>query len=250
MKPGTVFARLRRLGQLVPYVEAVPFQVLAIRRYPVKSMGGEALATARLDHRGVTGDRWFAVADGEGRFASGKNTRRFRRRDRVFDYRAGTDPSGVTVSGPAGSWKVGDPALDAELSAATGVPVHVTPEAGVPHQDAGAVSLVGSATLRWCAQRWGVGADARRLRANILFESAEPFIEETWVGHTIQLGAATLRVVGRVERCRMIDIAQDGVSPGGQWLKPLAVERELRLAVYADVTRSGSVAVGDAIRVE
>ncbi len=225
------------------------FQVLTIRRYPVKSMGGETLGTAHFDHRGVTGDRWFAVEDGEGHFASGKSTRRFRRRDCVFDYHAASDPTGVTVTGPTGSWKVGDPALDAELGVALGVPVHVTSEADVPHQDAGAVSLVGSATLRWCAQRWGVDADARRLRANILFESTEPFIEETWVGRTIQLGTATLRVVGRVERCRMIDIAQDGVSPGGRWLKPLAAEREMRLAVYADVTGPGSVAVGDAMQV-
>lgn len=122
--------------------------------------------------------------------------------------------------------------------------------AGVPHQDAGAVSLVGSATLRWCAQRWGVDADARRLRANIVFESAEPFVEETWFGHTIQLGSARLRVVGRVERCRMIDIAQDVVSPAGGWLKPFAVVRDMRLAVYADVTRPGSAAVGDAIQAQ
>lgn len=31
----------------------------------------------------------------------------------------------------------------------------------------------------------------------------------------------------------MIDIAQDGVRSGGQWLKPLVVEREMQLAVYA-----------------
>jgi hypothetical protein len=227
----------------------VPFKVRTIRRYPVKSMGGEALASARFDLRGVTGDRWFAVEDGQGRFASGKNTRRFRRRDRIFEYYAKTDPSAVTVTGPTGSWKVGDPALDADLSAALGVPVQVMPEADVPHQDAGAVSLVGTATLQWCAHRWGIDADARRLRANIVFESKEPFVEETWVGQTVQLGTAVLRVAGRVERCRMIDVAQDGVRPDGRWLKQLAAEREMRLAVYADVTRPGSVAVGDAIQV-
>lgn len=225
----------------------MPFTVLTIYRYPVKSMGGEALEVADIDQRGLTGDRWFAVEDGDGRLASGKDSRRFRRRDPVFDHYATTDPTGVTVTGPDGTWRVGDPALDASLSAVMGAPVRVTPESDVPHQDAGAVSLVGSATLRWCAQRWGIDADARRLRPNIVFESTEPFIEEGWVGQTIQVGGAALRVVERVERCRMIDVAQVGVRAEGAWLKPLAAEREMCAAVYADVVAPGRVAVGDAI---
>ena len=223
--------------------------VLTIYRYPVKSMGGEALEAADVDQRGLAGDRWFAVEDGDGRFASGKDTRRFRRRDRVFDHYVTTDPTGVTVTGPDGTWQVGDPALDASLSAAMGAPVRVTGESDVPHQDAGAVSLVGTATLRWCAERWGIDADARRLRPNIVFESTEPFVEESWVGHAIRVGGATFRVVERVERCRMIDVAQVGVRAEGPWLKPLAAEREMCAAVYADVVAPGRVAVGDTIEV-
>src|SRR5689334_16379501 len=70
----------------------VQISVTALRRYPVKAMGGEPLDLARFDARGLLGDRWYAVEDTEGRFASGKDTRRFRRRDRVFDYGATTDP--------------------------------------------------------------------------------------------------------------------------------------------------------------
>ena len=223
--------------------------VLTIYRYPVKSMGGEALESVVVDPRGLSGDRWFAVEDGDGRLASGKDSRRFRRRDPVFDHYARTDPTGVTVTGPDGTWRVGDPALDASLSAVMGAPVRVTPESDVPHQDAGAVSLVGSATLRWCAQRWGIDADARRLRPNIVFESTDPFIEESWVGRTIRVGGATLRVVERVERCRMIDVAQVGVRDEGAWLKPLATERDMCAAVYADVVTPGRVTVGDTIEV-
>ncbi|MFD9355752.1 MOSC N-terminal beta barrel domain-containing protein [Streptomyces sp. NPDC060031] len=47
-----------------------------IWRYPVKSTGGEPLREAEVDHRGLVGDRLFAVRDGDGRFGSGKNTRR------------------------------------------------------------------------------------------------------------------------------------------------------------------------------
>jgi len=227
----------------------VSFAVVSVRRYPVKALGGEALASVRLDARGLAGDRWFAVQDGEGHFASGKSTRRFRRRDGVFAYRAATDGDRVTVTGRGGSWTVGEHALDDELSTALATPVRVTPEGAVPHQDAGSVSLVGSATLRWCAERWGIDADARRLRANVVFDGGEPFVEESWVGRRLRIGTAVLTVVGRVERCRTIDVAQDGVDADGRWLGPLAAERQLRIAVYVDVTEPGTIGVGDALQV-
>ena len=94
--------------------------VVSVRRYPVKAMGGESPAVVELDARGVVGDRWYAVLDGDGRFASGKNTRRMRRHDEVFGYRATTDDDGrVRVTGAGGSWTVGDRALDQEIGRAS-----------------------------------------------------------------------------------------------------------------------------------
>ena len=224
-------------------------RVVALRRYPVKSMGGEAIEAARLTERGLEGDRWFALEDGKGHFASGKNTRRFRRRDRVFDYSARTTPGRqVVVSDHRSQWTVGDVDLDEHLSMVMGTRVRVTPEGLVPHQDAGAVSLISTATLRWCTARWGVNADPRRLRVNIVFDSDEPFIEESWIGRAIGLGSAQLRVVERAPRCRMIDIDQDGAKPDGNWLKPLTSERNMLLAVYADVMTPGVCALGDVLK--
>lgn len=223
-------------------------EVVSLRRYPVKSMGGEALNRVELDQRGLVGDRWAAVTDERGFLASGKNTRRFRRRDEVFRYRATTTPDGgVKIDGNGGSWRVGETALDGELSRAMGAPVRVSGENSVAHQDAGAVSLVGTASLRWCRAHQGVDADARRLRANIVFESDEPFVEESWVGRTIRVGGARLNVVQRIDRCRMIDISQDGVAPERRWLKPLTEHRDMCLAVYADVAEPGPVSVGDLV---
>jgi uncharacterized protein YcbX len=226
----------------------MPYRVTSLRRYPVKSMGGESLDAVDLDRRGIVGDRWFAVQDEQGRFASGKATQRFRRRDAVFDYRAvTTSERGVEVRSAGGSWRVGDPALDAELSSAMGSPVRVTPEADVPHQDAGSVSLVGTASLAWCAARFGVDADPRRLRVNMVFESDEPFIEDSWVGQSVRIGATVLTVARRVERCRTIDVAQDGAEAQQRWLEPLGAHRDLRVAIYADVTAPGRIGVGDAV---
>jgi len=190
----------------------VPGRVTSIRRYPVKSMGGEALDRARLDRRGIVGDRWYAVEDGDGHFASGKNTRRFRRRDAVFAYSAQTDSDGVVrVARGRHGWTVGDSLLDQHMSTHMRAAVRVTAEASIPHQDLGAVSIIGTATLDWCAATWGGDSDWRRLR------------------------------------CRMIDIAQDGVSPQTKWLKKVSNDRGMFLAVYADVRKAGEFAVGDLV---
>jgi hypothetical protein len=57
-----------------------------------------------------------------------------------------------------------------------------------------------------------------------------------------------LAVVERVERCRTIDLAQDGVSTTTPWLKALGRRRELCVAVYADVVGPGTATVGDVVR--
>ena len=122
-----------------------------------------------------------------------------------------------------------------------------TCEVGKRCGDAGSVSLVGTATLAWCAARWGLDADARRLRVNVVIATEEPFVEESWQGHRLRIGGAMLDVVERVPRCRMIDIDQDGVIADGQWLKALTAEREMCLAMYADVAVPGAVRVGDEV---
>ncbi len=221
-------------------------RVREIRRYPVKSMAGESLSSVEVDARGLAGDRWYAVVDGDGKLSSGKHSTRFRRRDAVFEFAARTTDGGVLVSGRGEEWTVGDPALDSALSAAMADPVRVLAEAGTPHQDAGEVSLVGTASLDWCREHLGVDADRRRIRPNLVVDTSEPFVEETWSG-VLTVGSARLRVVRRVERCRMVDIAQEGLPAQGGWLKGLTDTREMCLAVYLDVESPGTIALGDGV---
>lgn len=232
-----------------PFVESrlvtMP-RVIRIRRYPVKSMGGEPLSEVEIDSRGLVGDRWFAVEDDEGRLASGKNSRRFRRRDAVFEHTAVTQSDGtVRVTRGSDTWRAGAEDLDVDLSRLMGARVRVRPEDDTPHQDMGSVSLIGSASLEWCARTWGVEADPRRLRVNLVLETEVPFIEETWAGHELAIGTSLLRVTERVPRCRMIDIDQDGARGGDHWLTHLGAERDMCLAMYADVLVPGRIGLGD-----
>lgn len=224
-------------------------EIVAVHRYPVKSMGGERLEQVQLDHRGLVGDRWYAVRDDAGHFASGKDSRRFRRHDPVFSYAASTGPDGIRVCRGDASWLVGDPALDEELTRSFGAPMRVVPEQEVPHQDDGQVSLIGTASLAWCAERWGGNPDPRRTRSNLVVATTEPFVEDSWVGRRLAIGETVLTVVEQVPRCRMVDLDQDGVRVDTRWLRSLGRERATNLAVYADVTRGGWLRVGDPVHV-
>jgi len=60
--------------------------VVALWRYPVKSMMGEELNASEVTVRGLIGDRQFAVVDAStGKVAGAKNPRKW---GNFFDYRA------------------------------------------------------------------------------------------------------------------------------------------------------------------
>lgn len=61
--------------------------VVALWRYPVKSMLGEELNSAPVGERGLFGDRTYAVLDApDGKVATAKNPRKW---PQLFDFRAG-----------------------------------------------------------------------------------------------------------------------------------------------------------------
>ena len=221
-------------------------------RYPVKSFRGERLDRVSLDVRGVVGDRTFAVRDANGKFGSGKTTRRFRLLRGLFDFSAETDGDDVVVRIPGGvPLHVGDPELDAFLTARYGEPLAVLPEEAVSHFDAGPVHLLTTASLRWVAAEYGQsGADQRRYRPNIVLDTdgAEP-VEDSWLGAMLSIGSCVLQVSDRVERCVMPTFAQDGLPRRPDLLRFLVERNETMLGVYADVISSGSIAIGDPVLV-
>lgn len=234
------------------------YAVSAIWRFPVKSMGGESLTEVALDSRGLVGDREWAVYDAAGKLASGKMTSRFRRMDSVFALAAETAPNcgGVDIVLPSGERvRAGEGRADVVLSDHFGEEVEVAPESDVPHQDAGQVSLVGSATLAELARLLGLDTplDVRHLRANLVVDTDEPFLEESWVGREVVFGGVmdaapvVLRVVRPIERCRMVDIAQVEVAEVDGLLRTISDQRNLCTAVYADVVTPGTVRAGDVV---
>ncbi|MDT0203285.1 MOSC domain-containing protein [Nocardioides sp. AE5] len=227
-------------------------RVVRVRRYPVKSCAGESLDEVAVEARGLAGDRGWAVGDEDGKLASGKDTRRFRRLDPVFELaaRLGDRPVPQVRFPDSAAWlPVDGPDADARLRAHFARPVRFRPEGPVDHMDSGRVSLVGTASLAALGALLGTEVDPRRFRVNLVIETEVPWEEEGWLGHEVRIGSVVLRPVAVIPRCRMVDIAQDGVAREPGLLKAIGGHRDLRFAVYADVAVTGSIAVDDAVLV-
>jgi hypothetical protein len=220
----------------------------------VKSFLGEPLQEILLDVRGVVGDRVFAVRDEDGKLGSGKTTRRFRLLRDLFAFSAETDRDRVVVRTPEGvSFFVGDPALDALLSARYGEQLAVVPEETVSHFDAGPVHVLTTSSLAWVETEYGsTGGDARRYRPNIVLDTGddESLVEEGWLGASLSISSCVLKVSERVERCVMPTFHQDGLPRAPDLLRFLVERNQTMLGVYAKIVSPGTIRVGDIVTVE
>lgn len=113
---------------------------------------------------------------------------------------------------------------------------------------AGAVSVVTTASLRDLAQQVGQDTmDPARFRPNLVVETDEPYVEDTWLGREIRVGGATLRIGVPIPRCAVIDAHPETGERDVRLLKTLAAHRPLNRAgepafgVFAEVIVPGSV---------
>lgn len=233
--------------------------VVRLWRYPVKSMRGQAVASAAADMRGLIGDRLFAVRDEQGKFGSGKDTRRFRRMDGLLDFAAldpgdpadSRDCAPVLVAPDGARWPVPSAEADAAVRAhLRRDDVRVAAEDEVPHHDAAPLHLVTTATLDWFAEALEeVPSDDRRLRPNLVVAvpGGGAFAEDGWAGRRLRVaapGGLVIEVERPTERCVMTNAAQDDLPYSSRPLKSLA-GRGLLLGVNVRVVRPGRISVGD-----
>jgi len=225
--------------------------VAKLWRYPVKSMLGEECGQLELEGRGFRGDRLFAVRDDEGKLGSGKNTRRFRAIDGLFNFHARycgdcpeiVFPDGLTMRGD-------DPTIHDALSEVLGTAVTLAREAHTPHFDNGAVHIVSTAALTWLRSQLGDSRiDERRFRPNIVVTThGSAQVEQSWVGKVLRIGdGARLRITTTTERCRMTTLAQSDLPADPKVLRCIAQDAGLQFGMYAEVVEPGRVANGDAI---
>jgi GntR family transcriptional regulator/MocR family aminotransferase len=112
------------------------------------------------------------------------------------------------------------------------------------------ISLINLATVRSLEERFGYSIDPLRFRANFYIDGAAPWEEFDWVGGTLRMGEAVLRVDRRNGRCGATNVdpwtgRRDRDLPAA--LRAAFGHKDL--GVYLVTEQPGTVAIGDAVKV-
>jgi uncharacterized protein YcbX len=261
--------------------------VVALWRYPVKSMQGEELNASQVTEHGLLGDRAFALVDAaDGKVASAKNPRKW---PHLFDFRAAFSAPPrreqlppVRITLPSGTDLTSEQAdRDEQLSAALGRRVALrgaAPERpvleeywpdleGLAYRDAvtdealppgtffdlATVHLLTTATLDRLRELYPPGRfEVRRFRPNIVVACAgSGFVEQEWVGRTLTLGdGVRLSVSKPCGRCVMTTLSQADLPADPGILRTAVQHGRGQVGVYAAVLQGGTLRRGDAVRLE
>jgi len=229
-------------------------RVVGLWRYPVKSMGAEALAEADVSWHGFAGDRrWAFIRNGVTQ--SGFPWLTLLEREDLNHYipsfvdPSQPDKSPTVVRTPSGAvFDVADPALGAELSPG-GVRV-IKQDRGI--FDTFPLSLITTQTIAQLGERVGARLDVERFRPNLLVEAAEeaPFPEDGWLGCVLRIGGLRLRIDKRDGRCAVITLDPATTERNPAILRAVAQERQGCRGVYGSTVEPGRVALNAPVLLE
>jgi uncharacterized protein len=230
-------------------------------RYPVKSMAGEQLRSARVDWRGMGGDRTHAVM-----FESktGRRPLTAREAPALLAFKASypfapdagldpADPPAAQVTTPDGG-RIGWPdaaRLRRRVQDETGYEVELERDLdGI--QDLGKSLLITTeASRRALEEELGVAVDLRRFRPNVHLELDAPaWAEQQWEGGRIAFeGGVILRLLHPCERCAIPNRDPDTQEKWPELLRHLAKEHGNLFGINARVVVAGRIAVRQSVQV-
>jgi uncharacterized protein len=261
--------------------------VVAVWRYPVKSMKGEQLHDSSVTERGLLGDRAYALVDVEtGKVVSAKNPRKW---GNLFEFRAAfVEPPDDTQTLPAAQITVPDGTnaatneadIDERLSALVGRSVRLASSApdtpriegywpdfewlASPDQgfevklppgtffDCAVIHLVTTSTLDHLASLSPQSRfDVARFRPNLVIqmtEAVDAFVENDWVGRVLSIGdEVRFQINDPCPRCVMTTLPQGDLPKDPNVLRTIVQHNQGNVGVLAAVLQGGHVKCGDAV---
>lgn len=207
-------------------------RVAGLWRYPVKTLAGEAIGSARLKTAGIPGDRIVHVRGPEG-------VRTSRRHHRLLGLR-GTLPADGVPRVDGHRWDSAE-AL-ALVQAAAGADAWLEAYEGVERFDVLPLLVATDGAVG------EFGRDIRRLRPNILIGGVTGMEEVTWPGGELHIGDAVIGIDSRRGRCPMTTVDPDTLVRDPEVLRDIGRRFAGQLALNAEVLRPGLVSVGDEVR--
>jgi uncharacterized protein len=241
-------------------------KVAGLSLYPVQSLRGEDVEVLDFTAGGFTngpaGDRAFAIADLEvGKIAHASRPNRewlcliaWRARY-VARPEPGSDLPPVEISFPDGSSvRSDDTRIDAVLSDQGGHRFALVRNGDgrfAPVYKPDPCHILTSATLAALTEACPEGDFApQRFRPNLFIDMgpAKGFVEETWMGKEVAIGAARFVVSEACKRCALVTRAQGDLPDDKRILQTVNGANKSITGVYARIAKPGRVALGDALR--
>ena len=229
-------------------------RVVGLWRYPVKSMGAEALSAVDVSWHGFAGDRRWAFIRSDAP-QSGFPWLTLRERADMGHYRPSfveperPDQSATIVRTPSGTvLDVTDPALAATLG--PGGSRAIKNDRGI--FDTFPLSLITTQSIARLSEMIGDPLDVQRFRPNILVQASDerPFAEDSWVGSVLRIGGLRMRVDKRDGRCAVITIDPVTTARNSAILRAVAQDRQGCLGIYGSTVEPGRVALNDRVFIE
>lgn len=196
----------------------------ALRRYPVKSLRGEAIDWVEVSPTGIPGDRASALIVRSGSARIGK-TYRGKEHDRLH----------LLTNTEAATAQAAQRAVEVDLRRSD----HFFDDAPI--------SLLVDRWLDDVSQHVGYRVEWERFRPNGFVRAAAEFsqAESDLVDARLQLGTVRLRVRSPIERCVTVTYHPRGDPSDPRILRFLAQQRNTWMGIYCDVLEPGSARVGD-----
>ena len=205
--------------------------VKGLWRYPVKTLAGVPLEVAELTLTGIPGDRLVHVRGPEG-------VRTSRRQHLLLGLSGTLDPDGQALVN-------GHPWRSAEALAlvrrAAGDDAWLEASDSVERFDVLPLLVATDGAVA------SFGRDVRRLRPNILIGGVPGMDETRWPGGELHIGEAVVRLDSLRSRCPMTTVDPDSLERDPEVLRDIGRRFGGRLALNADVLRSGTIRVGEPV---
>jgi hypothetical protein len=205
-----------------------------IWRYPVKSMAGEQLQSARLSSSGIDGDRIVQVRRGAGRIATARTW------PGLLGFHATLGQAGEPlVDGKA--WT--DPAVLTAIQELVGADAQLVHDEDLDRFDILPLLVVTDGAIA------AFGLDGRRLRPNIVIGGVSGLEERTWEGGRILIGDVVIGIHDLRARCNMTMVDPDTLAYEPKVLRGIVKRFDGKLALNCEVLAGGEIRGDQEVRV-
>jgi uncharacterized protein len=202
--------------------------VKEIWRYPVKSMAGQPLQTARLTAAGVDGDRIVQVRDGWG------NTATARTYPDLLGFKAVLGPDGAPLV-DGRPWN--DPSVLADIRNVVGPEAQLVRDESLDRFDVLPLLVATDGAIA------DFGRDGRRLRSNIVIGGVAGEREREWQGGRLLIGDVTIGIHDLRARCNMTTFDPDTLAHDPRVLRDIVKRFGGKLALNCEVVNGGEIQV-------